>query len=289
MSEFSRTAEGLKATFLFHRDPIVWVEGSSDVLFYERCLEGCDVVVLSAGGKTNCAVLEEEIVAREQPYVVVLDGDYEILTRKRSLHRRAIRLQKHSMENYLCEPGSVINVTTMLAGERRRSSSVGEHFDAALSEFQSRIDGLIVADVASQAAASGEKVMPKSVEEICRKGSCEINSSSVAKILRRIRKRVGTEGVEHASRLVSSFGRARRPRDLIPGRILFGFCFRFAQKEVKGRRRRNIQKEDFRLHLLADVFHGKRPRDVELLRRRLRRAIRESASLRADYSVSGRD
>ena len=50
--EFVRTPKGQAATHLFIRLPLVWVEGPSDIPFYEGILKGvCRLE--SAGGRTT--------------------------------------------------------------------------------------------------------------------------------------------------------------------------------------------------------------------------------------------
>ena len=97
---FARTTLGKIAQYHFDKYLTVWVEGPTDIPFYEQALRKLDCRVKDAGGKSECLKLAKALKEKDHPYVVVLDGDYDILERRRSWHRRVIVLNRHSVENY---------------------------------------------------------------------------------------------------------------------------------------------------------------------------------------------
>jgi hypothetical protein len=112
---FSRTLSGKQAKYLFYSEPLVWVEGVDDIPFYTELFGTLPVRIEDAGGKPECLKLAQAIIEYDHPYVVVLDGDYGILDRQRSQHRRVVYLHRYSFENYLFEYRPIERVSKKLA------------------------------------------------------------------------------------------------------------------------------------------------------------------------------
>ena len=87
---FSRTISGKKNKFYFVEKVIVWVEGPDDIVFFDRLLRDMGCKLDPAGGKNECLKLAEGIVEEDLPYVVIIDGDYDVLKRQRSAHRSGL-------------------------------------------------------------------------------------------------------------------------------------------------------------------------------------------------------
>ena len=103
MISFSRTPPGLAAEHLFYSEILVYVEGYTDIPFYNEVLQNYSCRIISKNGKSECKKFATLLEQGNYPYVVVLDGDYDILESTRSLHRRIVWLHRHSFENYLLE------------------------------------------------------------------------------------------------------------------------------------------------------------------------------------------
>ena len=98
----ARTPSGLASEYLFYKETVVYVEGYTDIPFYDTVLQNYyNYRIKAKHGKEKCKELATALVEDDLPYVVVLDGDYEILESTRSKHRRVILLHRHSLENYL--------------------------------------------------------------------------------------------------------------------------------------------------------------------------------------------
>ena len=99
---FSRTPSGLAAEYLFYKDKVlVYVEGHTDISFYNAVLQNHNCRIKTYSEETDYSKFLEVLVTDNPHYVVILDGHYEILTRRRSKHRRLVLLHRHSCENYL--------------------------------------------------------------------------------------------------------------------------------------------------------------------------------------------
>ena len=147
-SQFERTTEGKIARYRFLDMPVVWLEGETDYPMYEPILSEMGCEIGWADGKQECRKLVEAMMAGDLPYVVVLDGDYEILRRCRSWHRRAVLLQRHSIENYCAEVGVVQSVCRKYSRGRVVVGDVGVRFGNLLEALESELGDLVVLDVA---------------------------------------------------------------------------------------------------------------------------------------------
>lgn len=100
---FTRTPTGVVGKWRFYNVPTVWVEGPTDIYFYQPILADLSCRIEAFHGSDNAIALIAELTKYDHPYVVVLDGDYTILSRRRGLHKRLLILRRYSFENYLWE------------------------------------------------------------------------------------------------------------------------------------------------------------------------------------------
>ncbi|MBC8233001.1 hypothetical protein H8E77_25945 [bacterium] len=77
MISFKRTTSGKIAKYLFYDKPLIWVEGDTDIPFYEQILRNYSHRLEAADGKAECLKLAEALIEKDHPYVVILDGDYD--------------------------------------------------------------------------------------------------------------------------------------------------------------------------------------------------------------------
>ena len=100
---FTRTPSGIVGKWHFYSMPTIWVEGPTDIYFYSPIVDDLQCRIEAFHGHENATALIEGLRDHGLPYLVVLDGDYDILSAWRSPHKRVIRLRRYSFENYLWE------------------------------------------------------------------------------------------------------------------------------------------------------------------------------------------
>lgn len=104
---FTRTPGGLAEKWRFHQVPTIWVEGPTDIFFYEPICDSLCCRLEAFHGAENAEALIKGLVDTDYPYLVILDGDYRILKPVRSQHRCVIVLARYSFENFLWEREAV--------------------------------------------------------------------------------------------------------------------------------------------------------------------------------------
>ena len=281
--EFVRTPTGQAATHLFVGFPLMWVEGPSDIPFYEGMLKGlCQLK--SAGGRCNCEKLARDIFKNDSPYIVVIDGDYDVLTRVRSEHRRIVRLSRYGMENYLAEHTVIDRVVARFAREQYIPGPVRE-FDE-LREVCDRLLPHVAFDIYAQRSGMSARGVPEHCQRIVR-GTRPYVPDKV--LLRRWRHR-HCRGASFlkliaARRMLKSFCEKRRLLDILPAHLLLSLlhrCLCAAIVRTTGKKRSGRMDESTAVAFLCSaVWEEPLPNaDHESLRRRIVRAVREVRQIR---------
>ena len=287
---FTRTPSGQIAQYRFLTDPLVWVEGPDDIRFYAEALQGVACDLKPAGGREECEKLAEALVEHSHPYVVVRDGEYTILERRRSPHRRVVMLQRHSMENYLFEKRAAEEVCRCCAKVGPGDNLVGSAFDTAAKTIGAGLHGLLVLDIAHQRARTGQSVLPKGAELLMVPGQkVAFAKGQIAARCEAATAGVAGHHVRHARHLLRDYLRTRRCVDVLPGHFAFGILRRLLTGVVKRHKKGGLGMDDDALKALLSAKVWARPSggDHMSLRRRLRAAVRDAARARANQRAGG--
>lgn len=300
---FGRTDLGKINKYIFYQDPVVWIEGIYDIPFYEHSLTRDPCILLSAGGKNECIKLADAIRKYNLPYVVIMDGDYKILSRRKSDHRWIISLDRNSIENYLFEKnlaqhicydyiclktGDKLSSTTELDKLNRR---IGDNFDKLMSYVKSRLFELIIIDIANCIKATGCDVLPDRIDPLCRSGNAVIFlDDQIARCCNKGKNEVNQEEIDHAIGLVSNCLKYKRFIHIVPGHLVYGILRRFIKNNIKQNTGKSITIDDEGLMLLlaSKVWTVVEDRDHKELKRRLRKALSEVKAVRQSSLSRGR-
>ena len=83
---------------------------------------GCKALVADQ----DCERLARDVFERDTPHVVIIDGDYDVLSRARSEHRRVVRLSRYGVENYLAEHAVIDRVIARYTRVQHQTGPVPE-------------------------------------------------------------------------------------------------------------------------------------------------------------------
>lgn len=266
---FSRTDSGLAAEYLFRPKIIVYVEGLTDIPFYEEVLQNYNCEVTPRNGRAECEKLATALLQDDDPYVVILDGDYEILESTRSKHRRVILLHRYSIENYLFEEEPIQQFCRDYA--RKQVSQ----FQEAVEDTEQKFMDLVVLDVAHRRSQTGYKVLPDSQEEFLRAPGAVDLGSEIQRRYTEATQHIDEQSIEDARTLVEEFLENHRFIDLLPGHFAFSIMRRLITKTVN----ESVSKREIRVYLSRVVWGLVKTRDHNSLKRRLRRAVREAQKM----------
>lgn len=275
---FTRTSRGLAEKWRFHQVPTIWVEGPTDLYFYEPITHGLPCRFEPFHGAENARALVEELKAKNYPYLVILDGDYSILKRTRTPHRRVIRLPRYSYENLLWEHEAINNACLRHARCGESKDLVKTHMSTIIRRLKSEILPALVLDVAARRMDPAPGVLPQRVEPLLKsQRSVEFEKSRLKEIEKKAKQDVDAILAEEANEDVCSFMGQRCISHLIPGHFLFGLLRRiFVQAADRERGSKSIAADDALLQIFSDaVWRFCTDGDHQRLKRNFRSKLRE--------------
>ena len=277
---FSRTLSGLAAEYLFYPEILVYVEGHTDIPFYSAVLQNYDCRIRTYREEKGCDKLTEELVKKDLPYVVIVDGHYEMLERTRSQHRRIVLLHRHSYENYLFETEPIEQFCRDYGASADSLEKLPLNFEAILENITIKFKELIILDVAHQRAETGYDALPDRSDRFFKSQTgVDFLDGQIQQWQTEATNCIDSQNIDNARTLVEEFSRKRRFIDLLPGHFAFGIIRRFIIDTIS-RRISNISNDQIRVYLSRLVWQLVRTNDHNSLKRRLRKAFREAERIR---------
>ena len=224
---FTRTPGGLAEKWRFHQVPTIWLEGPTDLFFFQPISAGILCRFEPFHGFKNSRALIDSLKQNNYPYLVILDGDYSVLGKQRSPHRHVIVLPRYSYENLLWEPDA-INFAC------RRHARCGDQKDLVASSMNSTVNQLVqhflpalVLDIAARQMETSPKILPDRVDSLLKDQSgVSFDLSRLNALISSAEKEVDGQHVVDAERQVQAFLRDRCISHLINGHLLFGLLRR---------------------------------------------------------------
>ena len=280
---FVRTPSGLVAEHLFYPEILVYVEGHTDIPFYNTVLQNYNCRIRTYREEKGSNKLTEELIKKDLPYVVIVDGHYEMLKRTRSQHRRIVQLHRHSYENYLFEEKPIEQFCRDRAclTDSLEDALSSSKFKEVLGQIEHNFKELIVLDVAHQNAETGYDALPDKPYRFF-KSQTGLNflNSQIQQWRAEVANYIDSQSTDDARTLVEHFLKRHRFVDLLPGHFAFDIIWRLIYDTL----RRSIKKEEIRLYLSRVVWELVNTHDHKSLKRRLRSAVREVQQMRESNS-----
>ena len=273
--EFTRSDLGIENTDLFYLPKItVFVEGVTDFPFYDEILKTYNIEMVELKAKNEGKKLISSIVEKDLPFVVVLDGDYEILERRRSQHRRVILLHRYSFENYLFEVEAISQFCGDLTTSEGSSDEnlTTKEFTDFIQVIEKKFKELLIYDVAHQRAKTGQKTFFRDPERFYKKN---FKDDQIDKQVVDAAFKIDHVQLKEARKLVEKFLRKSRFIYLLRGSFAFSIMRNFIINKVG----KSVKNDEMRLYLSRMVWGLVNSRDHKSLKRRLREAVREADRL----------
>ena len=285
--EFYRTPSGLSAEHLFHEKIRVYVEGKTDIPFYEAILHKYNCQIVAKNGKLKCKALATVLEDDDRPYLVVLDGDYEILRHRRSKHRRVILLHRYASENYLLEEAPVKKFCRHCTSldDTSKEALTSEEFTDFIEEVETQFKDLLILDVVRQRLKIGESSFFKKPDRFYREDFIEDQIQKVRKAAKKKLQEKAAEKLQEriveAKDWVEQYLKDHRFIDILPGHFALELVRRLVYNTVN----RNVTTAETQLYLSITVWRlvdTDDHRDHRSLKRRLQRGAREAERIREE-------
>ena len=281
MSEaFTRTPAGMVGSRFFYSTPVVWVEGPTDIYFYEPITGGLNCSLKPFYGYSNARALIDGLLDGDYtyPYAIILDGDYSILAPRRSKHRWVIVLKRYSFENYLWERESLNRSCLKHAQCGEMMDVLGKDFSQIETDIETKLRPLVELDIAARRSDPSPDVLPKGIDQLLTHPERpEICPHKSAQLIEKVAPQLNDDVLEKAKKDVDSFLKNRLFTHLLNGHLLFGILQRvFTQVTTGVRGKKVILNNDGICQLLAEMVWRSMPSsDHKLLRRKLVTVIKE--------------
>lgn len=272
---FSRTPSGLATEYLFYQEILVYVEGHTDIPFYNAILENYNCRIKAKNGKPECEKLATFLGQDNYPYVVILDGHYDILVGTRSQHRRVILLHRHSYENYLFEEEPIKQFCRdrVPSEDSLEEPLASDEFKDFAEDIEVKFKDLLILDVAHQRSKTGEKTFFQTPDRFFK---VHFQDNEIRKQHAAAANGIHIQRIDEAKNLVEKYLREHSFIDLLPGHFAFGIMRRLISNTVG----KSIPNDEIRLYLSRVVWQLVKTRDHNSLKRRLRKAVREAEQIR---------
>ena len=287
---FTRTTNGKISQYKFHRNTLVWVEGTTDYPFFEPITRSMACSLRCAGGREECDKLAHAMIADDLPYVVIKDGDYGILDDETSRHRRYVVLARYSIENYCAEPQLVETVCRTCSNGALGGAELRDRFCRLLEEVERSLKALVIYDVAVQRNEdANKKVLPRNVMEILAQTTPSILDTGRIDAMRRdLDEALGLEFKEEAEELVGAFLSERRFVDVLKGHLVFGLVRWFILGELRRAGiKATLDNRVLRAWLGVELWQMKKSDDHITLREHVEAAVRDAGCTQARNQLTG--
>ncbi len=278
----TRTPVGLVNSFLLYSTPLVWVEGPDDVVPVETIVDGIPCTVKSAGGIPNCMYLIEALKAADLPYAVLVDGEFNVLRKTRSPHRRGVTLLRHSVENYYADIWVSTRVCRRIEGSKVDEQQACSGVEALLTAFEKATQRLVTLDVAGWIAGDDRSFFPDRAEPILAQGQpvCDTNRVAVHE------GQAGTATLAKES-VAANLLLGQRIAHSMRGHVLFGFL-RAAVSQVLDTCGSKLSCNNAALRAIFAEACWRTPppsaKEHRSIKSRLRRAAREAGKVRQKFA-----
>lgn len=227
MSSFTRTPGGLAEKWRFHQVPTIWVEGPTDIFFYEPIIENLQCRMEAMQGSENAKALIQALLDHDYPYLVILDGDYEILKPATAPHRCVVILARYSFENFLWEHEAINRACLRHARCGEQKDLVASEMDRMAKHLKKELLHAVALDIAARRSPSPPAVLPDAIEQLALGNSGpEVDPVKVAALVAAVEVQLDPKEIKAAQKDLKDFLKTRCITHVLNGHLILGILRR---------------------------------------------------------------
>lgn len=270
---FTRTSSGLAEKWRFHQVPTIWVEGPTDIFFYEPITENIPCRVEAMHGSENAKALIQALVDHDYPYLVILDGDYEILKPATAPHRCVVILARYSFENFLWEQEAVNRACLRHARCGETKDLVASEMDRVAKHLKKELLHSVALDIAARKSPAPPAVLPDAIEQLAlTKSGPDVDPAKIAALVATVEVQLDQAEVKAAKADLKTFLRKRCITHVLKGHLILGILRRlFIRAAEQESGTKGALPNDALTQILADMVWRRCPSDDH---KRLKRTVR---------------
>lgn len=235
--EYSDSAKRVISKF-YGVDVIVYVEGDSDIVFWEFLFEsflGCKIYIKPVNGKENLRGYIQSIVSGEILDLVAGDADFSVFD-KEDEHPNIVKTYGYSIENSLVSP-EVLREVIRSIGKISSHDISHEECVEWVDEFFNSVHDLVVYDILNDIEGHGEIVVGDHCAGLMRsKTSVHVCKRKLAAHMDSLSFTAGDEKKEEILRYLGDLG--YNTSNLVKGHFLFSAALRYTAVTISEKRKR---------------------------------------------------
>ena len=243
-------------------------------------------------GRSNAGSLIRALQDHGYPYVVILDGDYDILKRSRAPHRWVMILPRYSFENLLWESEAVNKACLRHAECGEDKDLVSHHMAATKRMIEQELLCAIILDVAARRSPSPPEVFPDRIEPILKRSDrTDVDPDKITVRTEVAKNKIDCQTLQGARASVTRFLTDHCITHLLKGHLLFGLLRRIFIIAATRERGNRINVHDIVLtQMLSDaIWRYCKTGDHQRLKRAFRSKLREVLTKRTKLHLAERD
>lgn len=274
---FTRTPGGLAEKWRFHDVPTIWVEGPTDIFFYEPITENLPCRMEAFHGRNNAKALIQALIVHDYPYLVILDGDYEILKQAKSPHRCVLILARYSFENFLWEHDPINRACLRHARCGENKDLTVAEMDRVAKHLKKELLHAVALDIAARRSPSPPAVLPDAMEQLALNNSGpDLDPAKIAAVVAAVEPQLDPARVTAAKAEIRSFLAKRCITHLIKGHLILGILRRLFLRsaEIESGTKSSLSPDAFTQILAEMVWRRCRSDDHNRLKRAIRTKTR---------------
>ena len=270
---FTRTPSGLAEKWRFHQVPTIWVEGPTDIFFYEPIIENIPCRMEAMHGSENAKALIQALVDHDYPYLVILDGDYEILKPATVPHRGVVILARYSFENFLWEHEAINRACLRHARCGEMKDLVASEMDRVAKHLKKELLHAVALDIAARRSTAPPPVLPDAIEQLAlTKSGPDVDPTKIAALVATVEVQLDPAKVKAAQAELKNFLKTRCITHVLNGHLILGILRRlFIRAAEQESGTKGALSNDALTQILTDMVWRRCPSDDH---KRLKQTVR---------------
>lgn len=201
--EYSNDALEIKGAF-YNKEIIIYVEGIDDPIFWTETLKlvNKEAYIEDVGGCNELEKYIKKITEENANFYIATDRDHSDFLNENHLHsERILFTYGHSIENTIYKCNSINDI--IIKYSRKVNLNLKVEIQNILTDFENKVDDLLVYDIANRKYGKGVKVFGDTCARFLKnKNSTELCETKINEFILSIKDNFTNEEIENTNQLI---------------------------------------------------------------------------------------
>lgn len=208
--EYSTDALEVKGAF-YNKEITIYVEGIDDPIFWTEILKlvNKEAYIEDVGGCNELEKYIKKITEEDAEFYIATDRDHSDFLDVNHLHSEKILFTYgHSIENTMYKCNSINEI--IIKYSRKVNLNLKVEIQNILTNFENKIDDLLVYDIASRRYGKGIKVFGNTCARFLKnKNSTEICETKINEFILSIKENFTEDEIQNTSQLINNIAKTK--------------------------------------------------------------------------------